>query len=133
MPHLSLEYSSNVRSLVEGSDLCRKLGQTLARFQVDGRSVYAIGGVRVRAYCASEYFIADGSPDAGFVHATLQVGVGRAEDVLQATGDALFEVIEGHFMAALSSRGLALSLAIQEFSEAGTWKRNNLHARFRKP
>lgn len=132
MPHLTLEYSANIRSLVDGSGLCRKLAQTLSQYRVDGCPVYAVGGVRVRAHCTNEYFIADGSPDAAFVHATLQVGSGRAEDVLQATGDALFEVIEGHFATALASRGLALSLAIQEFAEAGTWKQNNLHDRFRK-
>jgi 5-carboxymethyl-2-hydroxymuconate isomerase len=29
-------------------------------------------------------------------------------------------------------RYLALSLEIYEFDEAGTWKHNNVHARFRK-
>lgn len=132
MPHLTLEYSSNIRSLVEKSDLCRKLAMTLSQYTANGKPVYAIGGVRVRAYCTEAYFIADGTSDAGFLHATLQVGSGRAEDVLQATGDAVFEVIEDHFATAFASRGLALSLAIQEFSEAGTWKQNNLHARFGK-
>jgi 5-carboxymethyl-2-hydroxymuconate isomerase len=37
-----------------------------------------------------------------------------------------------HFAALYETRYLALSLEIAEFSEAGTWKQNNVHARFRK-
>ncbi|XHO98053.1 5-carboxymethyl-2-hydroxymuconate isomerase, partial [Azospirillum sp. A26] len=35
------------------------------------------------------------------------------------------------FAALFASRFLALSLEIQEFSEAGTWKHNNIHGRYK--
>jgi 5-carboxymethyl-2-hydroxymuconate isomerase len=40
--------------------------------------------------------------------------------------------MKAHFAAHYERMGLALSLEVGEFSEAGTWKHNNLHARFRK-
>jgi 5-carboxymethyl-2-hydroxymuconate isomerase len=46
-------------------------------------------------------------------------------------GDDLFQVITEHFAALFQKRSLALSLEISEFSEAGTWKQNNIHARYK--
>jgi 5-carboxymethyl-2-hydroxymuconate isomerase len=37
-----------------------------------------------------------------------------------------------HFADLYARRGLALSLEIVEFGEAGTWKQNNIHARYKK-
>jgi 5-carboxymethyl-2-hydroxymuconate isomerase len=63
----------------------------------------------------------------------LKVGAGRSEAVLRSTGDALFAIIKEHFTTHYERMGLALSLEMAEFSEAGTWKHNNLHARLRTP
>ena len=40
--------------------------------------------------------------------------------------------MKAHFAEQFAQRGLALSLELNEFSEAGTLKHNNLHARFKK-
>ena len=66
------------------------------------------------------------------MHAILKMGAGRSAAVRDAACDALFEVIKQHFAPQFAAQGLALSLEMSEFSEAGTWKHNNLHARFRK-
>ena len=41
--------------------------------------------------------------------------------------------MKAHFSDQFAKQGLALSLELNEFSEAGTLKHNNLHARFKKP
>ncbi|RJF96582.1 5-carboxymethyl-2-hydroxymuconate Delta-isomerase [Noviherbaspirillum cavernae] len=132
MPHLTLEYSGNLKATGELSALCAKLASCLVAQQADGKPVYPIGGVRVRAIAVDEYCIADGAADAAFVHATLKIGSGRSEAVRQITGNALFDTMKTHFAALYDSMGLALSLEIAKFSEAGTWKHNNLHARYRR-
>ena len=132
MPHLTLEYSANLRERGGFPALCRQLAAALIAQQAEGKPVYPIGGVRVRVLAAEDYCIADGDLDAAFVHATLKIGAGRTEAVKQATGDALFEVMKAHFAELFQQTGLALSLEINEFSEAGSWKHNNLHARYRK-
>jgi 5-carboxymethyl-2-hydroxymuconate isomerase len=40
--------------------------------------------------------------------------------------------MKAHFAEQFAKHGLALSLEFNEFSEAGTLKHNNLHARFKK-
>lgn len=132
MPHLTLEYSAGFVDDESMRTLCRKLARCLQAQQDGDRPVFPVGGIRVRALRCDVYCIADGAVDAAFVHANLKIAAGRSEAVKQATGDALFDVIKAHFAEAFERQGLALSLEINEFSEAGSWKHNNLHARLQR-
>jgi len=133
MSHMTLEYSGNLRATGGFTDLCRKLAKFMAALKVEGSPVFPPGGVRVRAIPCDEYCIADGSlSDAGFVHAVLKIGAGRSDAAKQATTGGLFDIMKAHFEKDFARRGLALSLELNEFSESGTLKHNNLHARFKK-
>jgi 5-carboxymethyl-2-hydroxymuconate isomerase len=133
MSHMTLEYSANLRAGGNFGHLCRSLAQFMVDLQGDGKQVFPPGGVRVRAVPCEDFCIADGSiKDAGFVHAILKIGAGRSAAVKQATCDGLFEIMKAHFADQFARQGLALSLEISEFSEAGTLKHNNLHTRFKR-
>jgi 5-carboxymethyl-2-hydroxymuconate isomerase len=131
MPHLTLEYSANLADQASIGQLCNALAHSLDTQRENEQRVYPLGGIRVRALRCEQYCIADGRADAAFLHANLKIGAGRSEAVKKATGDALFALIKQHFAAEFEQHGLALSLEINEFSEAGTWKHNNLHARLK--
>ena len=131
MPHLTLEYSANLADAENISRLCNTLAQCLAAQRDNEERVYPLGGIRVRALRCEHYCIADGRADAAFLHANLKIAAGRSDLTRKATGDALFALIKQHFAAEFEHSGLALSLEINEFSEAGTWKHNNLHARLK--
>jgi 5-carboxymethyl-2-hydroxymuconate isomerase len=132
MSHMTLEYSANLRAAGRFGELCQKLAQYMTALRIDGTAVFPPGGVRVRAIACEDYCIADGSvSDAGFVHAILKIGAGRSDAAKQATCNGLFDIIKAHFAQQFSQAGLALSLELNEFSEAGTLKHNNLHARLK--
>ncbi len=133
MPHLVIEYTANLEADGDLQGLCNKAAAVLVSQQSDGKPVYPIGGVRVRAHRIDTWCMADGQADYAFVHANLKIGSGRPDAVKQATGDAVFNTIQSHFAGIYASRYLALSMEINEFSEAGTWKHNNVHARFKRP
>lgn len=134
MSHMTLEYSANLRADGRFGELCRKLAQFMTALRVDGVAVYPPGGVRVRALSFEDYCIADDTLlGAGFVHAILKIGAGRSEAAKAATSNGLFDIMKAHFAEQFARHGLALSLELLEFSEAGTLKHNNLHARFKKP
>ena len=134
MSHMTLEYSSNLRAEGRFAELCRKLARFMVALETEGTSVFPPGGVRVRAIPCDEYCIADGSiEDAGFVHAILKIGAGRGDVAKQATVSGLFDIMKAHFATPYEERGLALSLELSEFSESGTLKHNNLHARLKHP
>lgn len=127
MPHLTVEYTDNLTA-PRVPELLRALnGVLLAR-----PDVYPPGGIRARAHRLTEYVVAEGAHDDAFVHVTLKIAAGRSEAVKAETGAALFEVLKSHFASDFESRYLALSLEIAEFSEAGTFKHNNIHARYRR-
>ncbi|MDR6391126.1 5-carboxymethyl-2-hydroxymuconate Delta-isomerase [Paraburkholderia phenoliruptrix] len=131
MPHLTLEYSANLADSELIGRLCHTLAQCLAEQREQERPVYPLGGIRVRALRCEHYCIADGRADAAFLHANLKIAAGRSDATKKATGEALFARIKEHFADEFERSGLALSLEINEFSEAGTWKHNNLHARLK--
>jgi 5-carboxymethyl-2-hydroxymuconate isomerase len=134
MSHMTLEYSANLRSGGRFGELCRDLAQFMTTLRVDGAAVFPPGGVRVRALPCEDYCIADGSvSDAAFVHAILKIGAGRSNAAKAATSTGLFDIMKAHFAEQFARQGLALSLELSEFSEAGTLKHNNLHARLKKP
>jgi 5-carboxymethyl-2-hydroxymuconate isomerase len=128
MPHLTLEYSANLSDPDDVGRLCSQLAECLTSITEEGLNVYPVGGIRVRAIPCEAFSVASGRVDnAAFMHAILKIGAGRSEAVKAATGNALFDMIKKHFDLEFLNRGLALSLEISEFSEAGTWKHNNLH------
>lgn len=131
VPHLTIEYSANLADEDDIGRLCEKLAACLRSLRESDRYIYPLGGIRVRALCCQQYCVADGRPDAAFLHANLKIGSGRSEAAKQATGNALFDIVTEHLSTQFETRGLALSLEINEFSESGTWKLNNLHSRLK--
>ncbi|RKU01125.1 5-carboxymethyl-2-hydroxymuconate isomerase [Burkholderia sp. Nafp2/4-1b] len=132
MPHLTLEYSNNLADEDSIALLCRKLAQSLDAQRDGDRQVFPLGGIRVRALRCDAFCIADDRIEgAAFLHGNLKIAAGRSEAVKRAAGDALFDIIKQHFADTFDRQGLALSLEINEFSEAGSWKHNNLHARLK--
>jgi 5-carboxymethyl-2-hydroxymuconate isomerase len=128
MPHFIVEYTANLEQEGDIRGLLKKANDTL----IAQNGVFPIGGIRSRAVRLEHYCMADGQADYAFVHAQLKIGAGRDAATKQRVGDALFEMMKAHFAALYERRYLALSMEITEFSEAGTWKHNNVHARFRR-
>src|SRR5690606_38647620 len=107
----------------------KKINQTL--MNADG--MFPTGGIRSRAVELKHWCIADGGNDNdAFVHLIARIGRGRSEEAKKAVFDKLFDIVKEHYANVYATRGLALSMELNEFSEAGTWKHNNLHARFKK-
>lgn len=130
MPHLIYEITDNLDSADNDiPGLLQKSNQIL----IAQGGVFPIGGIRSRVLWLKDYCVADGSrPDDAFVHASLKVGAGRSEAEKKKACDELFAMISEHFAPVFAQRGLALSMEFSEFSEAGTWKKNNIHARYKK-
>lgn len=127
MPHLIVEYTDNLAQDGDIPGLLRKLACKLA----DSDGVFPVGGVRVRATRLTEYVIADGEDDYAFVNATAKIGPGRPESFKREFFGAVFEIIKAHFADLMERRYLALSLYVEEADEAGSFKQNNIHLKFR--
>ena len=124
MPHFIVEYTSNIKSEARIPQLLAKVNEII----IAQGGVFPTGGIRSRAIEVTEYCIADGQADYAFVHCNLKIGAGRAEAVKKKVCDELFAAIKDHFADLFSRRYLALSLELNESSQAGAYKHNNIHA-----
>jgi 5-carboxymethyl-2-hydroxymuconate isomerase len=122
LPHLIVEYSANVEDQLRLDELLDKLHATALE-----TGVFPLGGLRVRAYRADIYRIADKDPANGFVHVTAMIGHGRPLDVQQSAGAKLFAALTEHLDPLFQRSPLAISLNVQEFHPVLNYKKNNLH------
>ena len=130
MPHVVVEHTANLGVEADIPGLLGKINAHLIAQRTEAGPVFPIGGIRSRAIELRDFRIADGGdPDDAFVHVTVAIGSGRDDATKKRAFDGLFELLKSHFAAMGERRGFALSMEAGEFSEAGTWKHNNLHAR----
>ena len=109
VPHIVIEYSANLRDSV---DFPRFLGALRASALATG--VFPLGGIRIRAYQADHYLIADGHADNAFVHIMLRVGHGRDLETRKRACDAIFATATGQLAALFERIPLGISLEMQE-------------------
>jgi 5-carboxymethyl-2-hydroxymuconate isomerase len=128
MPHFIVEYTDNIKNEANIPLLLEKVNKIL----ISKSPLFPVGGIRSRAIELKDYYIADGEEDYAFVHATLKIGAGRSEDDKKATCEELFSAMKEHFADLYNNRYLALSMELFEFGEAGTYKQNNIHGRFKE-
>ena len=122
MPHIVIEYSANLRDSV---DFPRFLAALRASALATG--VFPLGGIRIRAYQADHYLIADGHPDNAFVHIMLRVGHGRDLETRKHACDAIFATATEQLARLYEQIPLGISLEMQEIDAVLTCKKNNLH------
>lgn len=120
--------------------LCRALADTMLTIKDEaGKQVFPSGGVRVLAYPAAHFAIADGGAagkasgsdgDYAFVYLNLRMARGRSAATQQRAGEALIAAARAHFAALFEKRHLGLTLQIDEGSEVFDARQSSLHPLF---
>jgi 5-carboxymethyl-2-hydroxymuconate isomerase len=133
MPHVVVLYSPNLEAESDMSALCRALADAmLAVRDENGAQVFPTGGVRVFAYPAAHFAVADGSGDFGFCWFNLRMARGRSAATQRAAGQALADAAKAHFAPLLERRRVGLTLQVDEGAEVFDAKFGNLHALFNR-
>jgi 5-carboxymethyl-2-hydroxymuconate isomerase len=122
VPHVLIEYSANLGPQLDFPGFLVAL-----RNSALATSVFPIGGIRVRAYQADHYVIADGNPDNAFVHILLRVGQGRDLETRKRACEAIFATACEQLEALYNRIPLGISLEMQEIASELSFKKNNLH------
>ena len=124
MPHITVEYSANLEADVSIRRLVDALHQAAL-----GTGVFPLGGLRTRAERRDIYAVADGDPENAFIAVLARVGEGRSKEVRLGVAETLMRVLETETEAAFRSRGLGLTVEVQEIDGTASLKTNNLHER----
>ena len=122
MPHLIIEYSSNLAAKLEVQTLVDRVHTAALE-----TGMFKIGAVRTRATARDFYRIADGHPDNGFIHLVLRIAQGRETEAKRRAGEAIFEAICNELQPLFETTPLGISFEIQEIEQSLSFKKNNLH------
>ena len=121
MPHLIIEYSSNLEEKLDFKALVTHMHQAAAT-----SGVFPLKGIRTRCARRDTYRIADGHSDNGFVHVLAKIGHGRSEETRTQASDHLFAALTDFLDSYYQTHPLAISLEIQQIDPLTSRKRNNL-------
>ena len=122
MPHITVEYSANIREKIGPQKLVDRIHEAALR-----TGVFPIGGTRTRAAERSCYRIADGHPDNAFVHVVLRIRHGRDLETRRKVAEEVFAEVCKFLEPIFQSSPLGISLEVQEIDPAVSLKQNNLH------
>ncbi len=121
MPHLTIEYSTNLESVVDidaATDLLHAETLTLGLAPVPGH--------RTRAVPRSNYRIADGDPSRAMVAITARIGPGRTPETKKAFITHLLDTAEKAFASAEGTHTIAFSAEVQEIDAEFRENRNHI-------
>jgi 5-carboxymethyl-2-hydroxymuconate isomerase len=127
MPHLNIEYSANLDGALDIQALVDRIHETALE-----TGIFPLGGVRTRAEPRTHYRIANGNPDAGYIHMMVRIGPGRDEQTRRDAGDRIFGALCDFTEELYASRPLALSFELHEIPRDMAWRKNNLHELLKK-
>ncbi|MCE8516719.1 5-carboxymethyl-2-hydroxymuconate Delta-isomerase [Ruegeria pomeroyi] len=109
MPHFIVEYSGNLEDALDIGALCEVIRATAA-----GIDTFPMPGIRVRAFRADHWAIADGDPKHGFIDISIRLRAGRAPEVKRAAANEIFEAVRAFVAPVMAQRSLALSLEMRD-------------------
>lgn len=124
MPHCIVEYSTNLEAQ---GDIAGLLAKLAAHFRT-APEVFPTAGVRVRAWPVSQYVIADGNPDHGFVNVQCRIGAGRSLEVRQSFFSAASALVTDHFADLSRQRGIGITFYVDQADPEGSWKTNSIRS-----
>jgi 5-carboxymethyl-2-hydroxymuconate isomerase len=122
MPHFTIEYSANLDKRLDMAAVVE-----VVRKAAIETGIFPLGGIRVRAFKAEHYAIADGNPQHGFLDMVLRLGEGRDLATRKKAGEHVFKAVSAHLDPVFASSKFALSFDMQINDSQTSWKRNNLH------
>ncbi|MGD0564183.1 MAG: 5-carboxymethyl-2-hydroxymuconate Delta-isomerase [Roseiarcus sp.] len=109
MPHILVEYSSNLAPQVE----VRGLMGALHGAAVES-GLFEPASVRSRALPRDIYLIADGAPENVFLHITARLRAGRSIENRKSLGESLLKAAKNAISALPPSTPIALSVEVHE-------------------
>jgi 5-carboxymethyl-2-hydroxymuconate isomerase len=124
MPNITVEYSANIAGEADIPTLCKTIASTVVEA---GEGAFAVAAVRVRAYRADDYVIADGDPSYAFVNVTVRLAKGRPEADRTRTFGAVWEAVKAHLDPVDRKWVLAISMDVEEFGDRLAYKQNRIH------
>lgn len=109
MPHITVEYSSNLDGIVDMGEFCQVLNRSAAT-----TGLFPLAGIRARAVRCEQFAIADLDPDNGFIDISVRLRGGRTLAARQQATAEIFSEAETYLQSVLATRPIALSMEMRD-------------------
>lgn len=109
MPHLTLEYSSNIREKENFHSLFHNLHHIIVRI-----AKADIESCKSRAIEHKTYYIGNGDLNRAFIHLKVQLLEGRPIQVRQEAGEEILKALAEHFSQSLTHLNLDITVEVAE-------------------
>jgi 5-carboxymethyl-2-hydroxymuconate isomerase len=117
MPHVVLEYSSNVADAIDDRDLFRRLHEIMAE-----RGPFALADIKSRAVASDRFYVADGDERHAFVHLEIRALEGRDPLALAEVGDLALGLLRDAFPRTAERLACQFTVEIREMARARYFK-----------
>jgi 5-carboxymethyl-2-hydroxymuconate isomerase len=124
MPHVTIEYSSNLDTRF---DIVALVDEVHAAVAASG--LFEIPAIRTRAARRDVFRVADGDARNGFIHVTARVRLGRTVEQRKSLGQALLAAVNRRLEPVFASQPLALTVEVHEIDPEMTFRRNTIRER----
>ena len=121
MPHINIEYSANLESQTDISELCVALREAAMQ-----SGVFPLAGVRVRAFRCDHALIADGNPANAFIDMSVRLRGGRSLEDRQRATEMIFDAAKAHLQPLIDTIPIAVSLEMRDIDPALSPKLNTI-------
>ena len=125
MPHITIEYSANLADAIDMPALVERVHETAL-----ASGPFSRAAARTRAVERRCYRIADGRPDAAFIHIVMRIGHGRNLATKRMAGEAVFAALVDETDPLLKARPIGLTLEIHDIPPDTVWRKNTMHSLF---
>ena len=122
MPHLTLEYTDNIE--VDVQPLLARLHE-----EVVATGAINLKGIKSRAVRHTQYRIADGNPDYGFVHVGLLIREGRPIEIQKEATQRVMNVLKETFGHLFATHKLSLTVDLKEMRDGIALTEHNITAK----
>ncbi|TAE28962.1 MAG: 5-carboxymethyl-2-hydroxymuconate Delta-isomerase [Candidatus Kapaibacterium sp.] len=117
MPHLVLEYSTNI---VEQPDFERLFSRM--HWILTETGAFKLADIKSRAVPCPTFYLADGNANNAFVHVRLEILEGRSHDVKKQAGERLLTLLKETFALSVEQRSCALSVELRDMQRDAYFK-----------
>lgn len=122
MPHITLEYTSNINQKIETKHIFEQTHKILN--EIAGIS---IDNCKSRAIVRSEFYIGDDNSNKAFVHMDIAFLEGRQDKLKSKIGNEILNTLEEYFQESFKTNDLQVSLEIRDIIKKYYFKKPALN------
>lgn len=117
MPHITLEYTSNINQEIRTSELFGLLYELVSNV-----GDVAIENCKGRVIEREDYHIGSGGEQKAFVHLCIRMLAGRSNELKSELGRETLKLLKEHFAPATSAMDLQITVEIQDIAREAYFK-----------